>query len=75
MNVVPVVSHRAIQVPWNKGRLIGPKALLKEKNIWAIQIRLQISKQTRGGLIQPPIDSKLRGCDLVRLRASDIANG
>jgi hypothetical protein len=29
-------------VPWNKGRLIGQKAPLKLKEIWAIRIRLQL---------------------------------
>lgn len=76
MNVEPVVSLPASQVPWNKGRLIGPKAPLKEKDIWAIRIRLQIAKRTRDlALFNLAIDSKLRGCDLVRLWVSDIAHG
>jgi hypothetical protein len=29
--------------PWNKGKLIGQKAPLKLKEIWAIRIRLQLA--------------------------------
>ena len=29
-------------VPWNKGKLVGQKAPLKLKDIWAIRVRLQI---------------------------------
>lgn len=28
------------RIPWNKGRLIGPKPLLKPKHVWGIRIRL-----------------------------------
>ena len=34
-------------IPWNKGRLIGQKAPLKLKEIWAIRIRLQLAEKTR----------------------------
>lgn len=36
-------SHTEISktsVPWNKGRLVGQKAPLKLKEIWATRIRL-----------------------------------
>ncbi len=60
--------------PWNNRRRIGPKPPLKLKEIWAIRIRLQLAKRTRDlGLFNLAIDSKLRGCDLVRLRVGDIA--
>lgn len=29
-------------VPWNKGKLIGQKAPLTLKDIWAIRVRMQI---------------------------------
>jgi integrase len=61
--------------PWNKGKLIGQKSPLKLHEIWAIRIRLQLSKQIRDlALFNLAIDSKLRGCDLVKLRIRDIAN-
>jgi hypothetical protein len=33
----------AIREPWNKGKLVGQKAPLKLKEIWAIRIRLQLA--------------------------------
>jgi hypothetical protein len=36
-----------IPVPWNKGRLVGQKAPLKLKEIWAIRIRLQLAGNVR----------------------------
>jgi len=62
--------------PWNKGKLIGQKAPLKLQEIWAIRIRLQMSKNCRElAMFNLAIDSKLRGCDLVRLRVSDVSSG
>ncbi len=59
----------AQHVPWNKGKLIGQKLPLKLKEIWAIRIRLQMAKNTRElALFNLAIDSKLRGCDLVKLK-------
>lgn len=62
--------------PWNKGKLIGQKPPLKQKDIWAIRIHLQLDKQVRElAMFNLAIDSKLRGCDLVNLRVRDIAHG
>ena len=62
------------QVPWNKGKLIGQKSPLKLKEIWGIRVRLQMTKNIRElALFNLAIDSKLRGCDLVTLRISDVA--
>ena len=61
-------------VPCNKGRLVGQKAPLKLKEIWAIRIRLQLPEKARDlALFNLAIDSKLRGCDLVSLRVLDVA--
>jgi hypothetical protein len=63
-------------VPWNKGKLIGQKAPLKLKEIWAIQIRLPLVQRVRDlALFNLGIDSKLRGCDLVALRVCDVSQG
>jgi hypothetical protein len=43
-HIVPTKSHRE---PWNKGKLVGQKAPLKLKDIWAIRVRLQISDRAR----------------------------
>ena len=62
--------------PWNKGKLVGQKAPLKLKDIWAIRIRLELSDRKRElALFNLAIDSKLRGCDLVQLRVRDVAHG
>lgn len=61
------------QPPWNKGRLLGQKLPLKLKEIWGIRIRLQMAKKLRDlALFNLAIDSKLRACDLVKLRRRDI---
>jgi hypothetical protein len=54
------------RIPWNKGKLIGPRPPLRQKHVWAIRTRLQIERQVRElALFNLAIDSKLRGCDLV----------
>ena len=64
------------KAPWNKGKIVGQKAPLKLKDIWAIRIRLQLGKRTRElALFDLGLDSKLRACDLVRLRVRDICHG
>ncbi len=59
--------------PWNKGKLIGQKRPLKLQEIWAIRIRLQLGGKLRElALFNLAIDSKLRGCDLVRVKVADV---
>jgi integrase len=62
--------------PWNKNKLVGQKAPLKLKEIWAIRIRLELFHRVRDlALFNLAIDSKLRGCDLVKLKVRDISHG
>ncbi len=62
--------------PWNKGRLIGQKRPLLPKQVWAIRARLELAGNLRDlALFNLAIDSKLRGCDLVRLKVSDLVSG
>ena len=62
------------KAPWNKGRLTGQKRPLKPKEVWTIRVRLQLERCRRDlALFNLAIDSKLRGCDLVRLRVSDVS--
>ena len=62
--------------PWKKGKLIGQKAPLKLKEIWAIRVRLELSNRIRDlALFNLAIDSKLRACDLVKLKVRDISHG
>ncbi len=52
----------------------GQKAPLQPKEVWAIRVRLQLAGRIRDlALFNLAIDSKLRGCDLVRLKVADIA--
>lgn len=74
MNLTRSKENRC--VPWNKGKLVGQKSPLKLKDIWAIRVRLQLSRRQRElALFNLAIDSKLRGCDLVQLRVRDISHG
>jgi integrase len=67
---------RARREPWNKGKLVGQKAPLRLKDIWAIRVRLQLAERTRElALFNLAVDSKLRSCDLVKLRVRDITHG
>jgi len=62
--------------PWNSGRIIGPKPPFKPKHVWAIRQQLKTAGRTRDlALLDCGIDAKLRGCDLVKLRVSDVAPG
>lgn len=62
--------------PWNKGKLVGQKAPFKLKEIWAIWVRLQVAERRRElALFNLAIDSKLRACDLVKLRVRDVCHG
>lgn len=62
--------------PWNSGKLVGQKAPLRLRDIWAIRIRLQLKSNVRDlALFNLAIDSKLRACDLVKLKVRDVAHG
>lgn len=62
--------------PWNKNQLIGQKPPLKLQEVWEIRIRLKLDHSIRDlALFNLAIDSKLRGCDLVKLTISDVSDG
>ncbi|WNJ94088.1 tyrosine-type recombinase/integrase [Bosea sp. 685] len=72
MEAQPIHQHPA----WNTGRIIGPKRPLKPRHIWAIRTRLHHDCRVRDlAMFNLAIDSKLRGCDLVRLRVGDVVLG
>ena len=69
-------STYSSSAPWNKGKIVGQKRPFKLQEVWAIRIRLQLGARIRDlALFDLAIDSKLRGCDLVALRVSDVAHG
>ena len=71
-----LLQYKPKKAPWNKGKLVGQKPPLKLKEIWAIRIRLQIDEKQRDlALFNLAIDSKLRACDLLKLRVSDVSQG
>lgn len=58
---------------WNKGRIIGQKRPLLPKQVWAIRARLELADNLRDlALFNVAIDSKLRGCDLVKLAVANL---
>lgn len=62
--------------PWNKGKLIGQKSPLTPQQVWAIRVRLQLANHKRDlEMFNLALDSKLRGCDLMELRVSDVRTG
>jgi hypothetical protein len=68
--------QKSVKEPWNKGKLMRQKPPLKLKEVWEIRIRLQLSKRLRElALFNLAIDSKLRGCDLVKLKVMDVVHG
>ena len=68
----PASSTRSA-TPWNKGAYVGPKPPLKPKQVWSICLHLQREARVRDlALFDLAIDSKLRGCDLVQLRISQL---
>ncbi len=72
----PLFQNNQEKAPWNKGKLVGKKPPLKLREIWAIRIRLQIEEKHRElALFNLAIDSKLRACDLLNLRVSDVSQG
>ena len=61
------------RVSWNSGRKVGAKRALKPRQIWAIRFFVDQHGRTRDrALFDLAIDSKLRGCDLVKIKIGDI---
>lgn len=64
------------RVPWNAGKNVGTKRPLTQKQIWAIRFHLDREGRLRDrALFDLAIDSKLRGCDLVKLKIGDVVAG
>ncbi|WP_159982411.1 MULTISPECIES: tyrosine-type recombinase/integrase [unclassified Novosphingobium] len=61
------------RISWNAGRKVGVKRALKPRQIWAIRFFLdQHGRIWDRALFDLAIDSKLRGCELVKIRISDV---
>ncbi len=61
---------------WNAGKKVGTKRPLKSRQIWAIRFVLDRERRLRDrALFDLAIDSKLRGCDLVRIKIGKLVVG
>ena len=69
----PATEGRAA---WNAGKTVGTKRPLTQKQIWAIRFFLDREGRLRDrALFDLAIDSKLRGCDLVKIMIGDLVSG
>jgi hypothetical protein len=69
-------SKSTARPPWNKGKIVGQEVPFKLKEIWAIRVRLRLASRRRElALFNLAIDSKLRACDLVKLKVRDVCHG
>jgi len=67
------IRHRPA---WNAGRNVGTKRPLTQKQIWAIRFHLDREGRLRDkALFDLEIDSKVRGCDLVKIKIGDVVAG
>ena len=65
-------EHKA----WNAGKLVGAKRALKPQQVWAIRFLLDREKRVRDrALFDLAIDSKLRGCDVVKIKIGELVSG
>ncbi|TIL65542.1 tyrosine-type recombinase/integrase [Mesorhizobium sp.] len=61
---------------WNAGKRVGVKRPLKVRQIWEIRFFLDREGRSRDrALFDLAIDSKLRGCDLVKLKIGTLVSG
>ena len=61
---------------WNVGRRVGAKRALKPRQVWAIRFYLDQHQRLRDrALFDLAVDSKLRGCDVVRIKIGDLVTG
>jgi integrase len=68
-----LLTHSGHHIPWIKGKITGQTPPLKRNEIRAIRARLHIRGRLRDlAMSNMAIDSKLRACDLVRLRVHDV---
>ena len=62
--------------PWNAGRKLGAKRALKPQQVWAVRFWLDREGRLRDrAMFDLAIDSKLRGCDVVKIKIGDLVVG
>jgi integrase len=71
----PYAFSNLLEVHHMQHRRTGTKLALKPVHVWGIRIRLQVARKLRElALFDLALDSKLRACDLVALRVSDLVS-
>jgi len=61
---------------WNAGKDVGTKRPLTQKQMWGVRFFLDHGGRLRDrALFDLAIDSKLRGCDLVKITIGDLVSG
>lgn len=61
---------------WNAGRKVGAKRPLKPRQVWAVRFFLDQHRRVRDrALFDLAIDSKLRGCDVVKIKIGELVSG
>ena len=69
----PAIKNRR---PWNAGRKLGAKRALKPQQVWAIRFWLDHERRVRDrAMFDLAIDSKLRGCDVVKIKIGELVSG
>jgi integrase len=69
----PVAKERRL---WKAGRKLGAKRALKAQQVWAIRFWLERERRLRDrAMFDLAIDSKLRGCDIVKIKIGDLVSG
>lgn len=65
-----------VRPAWNAGPKVDVKKPLKQRPIWAIRFFLDREGRMRNrALFDLAIDSKLRGCDLVKMKIGSRVTG
>src|SRR5687768_7411707 len=72
-NTIPAFRGRP---PWNAGRKLGAKRAFKPQQVWAVRFWLDQERRVRDrAMFDLAIDSKLRGCDIVKIRVGELVSG
>ena len=70
------VTHRKANRPPSCARMVGAKRALKPQQVWAIRFWLDHERRLRDrAMFDLAIDSKLRGCDVVKVKIGDLVSG
>lgn len=68
---VPLTDARG-----TRGRKVGAKRPLKPRQVWAIRFFLDQHRRVRDrALFDLAVDSKLRGCDVVKVKIGELVTG